>query len=85
VRRPVSRPGVVARAATTTPNPMTRRMSSNELACRDPSGEFISRIGTAAHMTQAVAVDLEPGTWELGCYQPGHHEAGMYRPLVVDQ
>jgi hypothetical protein len=56
----------------------------HELAFRHPSGEFLNRISIPAHATQEIEVDLEPGTWELGCFEPGHHEAGMHRPLVVD-
>jgi uncharacterized cupredoxin-like copper-binding protein len=56
----------------------------HELAFRDPNGEFVNRISIPAHATQQIEVDLEPGTWELGCYEPGHYEAGMHRPLVVD-
>jgi uncharacterized cupredoxin-like copper-binding protein len=56
----------------------------HELAFRNPSGEFVNRISIPAHASQVMEVVLEAGTWELGCYEPGHHEAGMYRPLVVD-
>jgi uncharacterized cupredoxin-like copper-binding protein len=56
----------------------------HELAFRDPAGQFVNRISIAAHTSRVIDVDLEPGTWELGCYEPGHFEAGMHRPLVVD-
>ena len=56
----------------------------HELAFRDPSGAFVTRISIGTQASQVVEVDLEPGTWELGCYEPGHHEAGMHRPLRVD-
>lgn len=56
----------------------------HELAFRDPSGEFVNRISIGAQAMQMIEVDLEPGTWELGCYEPGHHEAGMHRTLLVD-
>ena len=56
----------------------------HELAFRNPSGEFVNRISIGANATQVIEVDLEPGTWELGCFEPGHYEAGMFRPLVVD-
>jgi uncharacterized cupredoxin-like copper-binding protein len=56
----------------------------HELAFRDPGGEFVNRISIAGGETRIIEVDLEPGTWELGCYEPGHHEAGMHRPLVVE-
>lgn len=23
------------------------------------------------------------GTWEIGCFQPGHYEAGMHAPVIV--
>jgi uncharacterized cupredoxin-like copper-binding protein len=31
-----------------------------------------------------MEVHLEPGTWELGCFEPGHYESGMHRQLIVE-
>jgi len=28
--------------------------------------------------------DDQKGQWELGCFQPGHYEAGMKAPFVVE-
>lgn len=57
---------------------------AHELAFRGPDGEFVNRISIGAAQSQVVDVDLEPGTWVLGCYEPGHFEAGMHESLVVD-
>lgn len=56
----------------------------HELAFQDPNGEFVNRISIPGKAARVIEVDLEPGTWVLGCYEPGHFEAGMYRPLAVD-
>jgi nitrite reductase (NO-forming) len=37
-----------------------------------------------AGATQTVTVDLEPGTWEIACFIPGHYESGMTATLVVE-
>lgn len=55
----------------------------HELAFRAPSGEFTARRSIGGGQSVTLEVDLEPGTWELGCFEPGHYEAGMHRPLVV--
>lgn len=28
--------------------------------------------------------DAQKGEWELGCFQPGHYEAGMKTPFIVE-
>jgi plastocyanin len=55
----------------------------HELAFRDPSGEVVARRSIGPGETAVLEVDLTPGTWELACHEPGHYEAGMFRPLVV--
>jgi uncharacterized cupredoxin-like copper-binding protein len=55
----------------------------HELAFRDPAGKFIARRSIPAHQSVTMDVSLETGTYELGCFEPGHYEAGMHRPLVV--
>lgn len=59
-------------------------MVPHELAFRHPSGRFVARRSIGAGMRAEMKVILEPGTWELGCYEPGHYEAGMHRRLVVE-
>jgi len=57
----------------------------HELAFKDPDGEFRARR-TIAGGGQTITMDvtLTPGTWELGCFEPGHYEAGMHRELLVE-
>lgn len=55
----------------------------HELAFKDPAGEFVARRSIAGGQSVTMEVALEPGAWELGCFEPGHYEAGMYRPLAV--
>lgn len=56
----------------------------HELAFKDPAGEIQMRRSIEAGQTVVIEVDLtRPGTWELACYEPGHYEAGMHRPLTV--
>lgn len=28
--------------------------------------------------------DSAAGTWEIGCFQPGHYQAGMHAPVIVN-
>jgi uncharacterized cupredoxin-like copper-binding protein len=56
----------------------------HELALKDPSGAIAMRRSIPAGQQVVIDLDLEPGTWELGCFEPGHYEGGMHRPLVVD-
>lgn len=56
----------------------------HELAFRSPTGQFVTRRSIAAGQQVEMKVALQPGTWELGCFEPGHYEAGMHRPLIVD-
>ena len=57
----------------------------HELAFRDPSGEFVMRRSIAGGQSVDLEVALTPGTWELGCFEPGHYEAGMHRALIVEE
>ena len=56
---------------------------AHELAFRDPSGQFANRISIPGGRSDVLEVTLEAGTWEIGCFEPGHYEQGMHRPLVV--
>jgi uncharacterized cupredoxin-like copper-binding protein len=56
----------------------------HELAFKDPAGRFVARRSIASGQSVTMEVELTPGTWELGCFEPGHYEAGMHRTLVVD-
>jgi uncharacterized cupredoxin-like copper-binding protein len=56
----------------------------HELAFRDPSGEIVARRSIPGGQSVVMEVRLEPGTWELGCFEPGHYEAGMHRQLIVE-
>lgn len=56
----------------------------HELAFKDPTGQVVARSMIAGGQEQTVNVVLKSGTWELGCFEPGHYEGGMHRPLVVD-
>jgi uncharacterized cupredoxin-like copper-binding protein len=55
----------------------------HELAFTDPDGQVVARMSIPGGEEVVMEVDLEPGTWELGCFEPGHYEAGMHQPLVV--
>lgn len=57
----------------------------HELAFRNPSGDFVARRSIAAGESIDLEVTLKPGTWELGCFEPGHYEAGMHRQLDVEK
>jgi len=57
---------------------------NHELALRDPQGRIVVRRSIGGHQQATLEVDLQPGTWELGCFEPGHYQAGMHRPLVGD-
>jgi len=57
---------------------------AHELAFRDPAGTFVARRSIGAGASVTFDVSLQPGTWELGCFEPGHYEAGMHRPLIVE-
>ena len=56
----------------------------HELAFTNPDGEVVARRSIAGGQEIELPVKLSAGTWELGCYEPGHYEAGMHQPLVVE-
>lgn len=56
----------------------------HELAFKSPSGQFVARRSIGAKQRVVMEVGLGPGTWELGCFEPGHYEAGMHRLLTVE-
>ena len=55
-----------------------------ELAFKNPSGRIVTRSSIAGGVERAMKVTLQPGRWELGCFEPGHYEQGMHKILVVD-
>lgn len=56
----------------------------HEVAIKDASGQVLRRTQAAAGATSRMEVTLAPGTYELGCFEPGHYEGGMFRTLVVE-
>ena len=56
---------------------------SHEVAVRDATGDVLRRIGAAPGQTATMELELEPGTYELGCFEPGHYQQGMKRLLTV--
>jgi plastocyanin len=57
---------------------------SHEVSFSDPDGEFAKGSGSVpARQFTTMDIELTPGTWELGCHELGHYEAGMHRKLVV--
>jgi uncharacterized cupredoxin-like copper-binding protein len=32
---------------------------------------------------QVTLAETSKGDWEIGCFQPGHYEAGMHAPIIV--
>jgi uncharacterized cupredoxin-like copper-binding protein len=57
----------------------------HELAFKNPGGEIVTRRSIAAGQFITMDVELGAGTWELACYEPGHYDAGMHKPLTVDK
>lgn len=55
----------------------------HELAFRTEAGEFVARRSIGAGEEVVMEVTLAPGTYELGCFEPGHYEAGMHKLLTV--
>ena len=39
--------------------------------------------GSVAKLTLSVPADAA-GTWEIGCFQPGHYEGGMLAPFIIE-
>ena len=58
----------------------------HELAFENPAGQIVMRRSIPGGQSVVLEVDLsDEGTWELGCYEPGHYEAGMVAKLVVGE
>lgn len=55
----------------------------HELAIKNASGDVLARRSIAGGQFMTMKVRLEAGTYELGCFEPGHYAAGMYKTLVV--
>lgn len=55
----------------------------HELAVKDPQGMVIRRVTAPAGAEATMELSLAPGRYELGCFEPGHYEAGMHRTLSV--
>ena len=55
----------------------------HELAIKNSSGDILSRKSVAAGGSMTMKVRLEAGTYELGCFEPGHYAAGMHKMLTV--
>lgn len=56
---------------------------AHELAFRDPAGAFLARRSIASGQSVVMSVTLAPGVYELGCFEPGHYQAGMRAQLTV--
>jgi uncharacterized cupredoxin-like copper-binding protein len=55
----------------------------HEVAVKDASGKVLRRTQAAPGRTSSMELTLQPGTYELGCFEPGHYEGGMHRLLEV--
>jgi len=55
----------------------------HELAVKDSAGKVLMRRSIAGGTLMAMKVRLEAGTYELGCFEPGHYAAGMHKTLTV--
>lgn len=55
----------------------------HELAVKDPQGMVIRRVTAPAGAEATMELSLAHGRYELGCFEPGHYEAGMHRTLSV--
>ena len=55
----------------------------HEVAVKDEDGKVLRRTQAAAGATSSMELTLEPGVYELGCFEPGHYEGGMFRTLTV--
>jgi uncharacterized cupredoxin-like copper-binding protein len=55
----------------------------HELAIKNSSGDILSRKSVAAGGSMTLKVSLPVGSYELGCFEPGHYMGGMHRMLTV--
>ena len=55
----------------------------HELAIKDSSGKVLTRRSIAGGSMTSMKVRLEAGTYELGCFEPGHYAAGMHKMITV--
>lgn len=49
-------------------------------------GDSLAEIELQPGATASLFFNLPAsaaGTWEIGCFQPGHYEAGMHAPVIV--
>ena len=53
------------------------------LAVKNSAGKVLMRRSIAGRTAMAMKVRLEAGTYELGCFEPGHYAAGMHKTLTV--
>jgi uncharacterized cupredoxin-like copper-binding protein len=50
-------------------------------------GETLTEIELQPGATASIFFNLPAsaaGTWEMGCFQPGHYEDGMHAPVIVE-
>ena len=55
----------------------------HELALVDASGSAVAARSIAGKTRASFDVELEPGTYQLVCREPGHEAAGMVGTLTV--
>jgi uncharacterized cupredoxin-like copper-binding protein len=55
----------------------------HELAIKNSSGDVLARRSIAGGTFMSMKVKLEAGSYELGCFEPGHYAGGMHKMLVV--
>jgi uncharacterized cupredoxin-like copper-binding protein len=55
----------------------------HEVAIKDATGKVLRRTQAEPGGASSMEVDLAAGTYELGCFEPGHYEGGMHRMLEV--
>jgi uncharacterized cupredoxin-like copper-binding protein len=50
---------------------------------KDATGQVLRRVTAGPGQSAAMELSLPAGRYELGCFEPGHYEAGMHRLLTV--
>lgn len=55
----------------------------HELLIKGPDGEGVGRTSAAPGETKTLTVEVGEGVYEMGCFEPGHYEAGMKGTLTV--